>query len=66
MSSTQHQRSEGLMGDADDAPENDELTRNVLGLIEAYGMGTALDTEDLFPNRTTSAPAPKPATVVAA
>jgi hypothetical protein len=54
------------MGDADDAPENDELTRNVLGLIEAYGMGTALDTEDLFPNRTTSAPAPKPATVVAA
>jgi hypothetical protein len=59
MSSTQHQRSEGLMGDAEDAPENDELTRNVLGLIGAYGMGTALDAQDLFPKRTTRAPAPE-------
>jgi hypothetical protein len=56
------------MGDADDAPENDELTRNVLGLIGAYGMGTALDAQDLFPKRTTGAPAPESAqaTVVAA
>jgi hypothetical protein len=68
MSSTPHQRSDGLMGDADDAPENDELTRNVLGLIGAYGMGTALDAQDLFPKRTTGAPAPESAqaTVVAA
>ena len=56
------------MGDAEDAPENDELTRNVLGLIGAYGMGTALDAQDLFPKRTTRAPAPESeqATVVAA
>lgn len=68
MSSTQHERSERLIGDAEDAPENDELTPNVLGLIGAYGMGTALDAQDLFPKRTTNAPAPEPAqaTVVAA
>jgi len=68
MSSTQHRRSEGLMGDAEEAPENDELTGSVLGLIRAYGMGTALDAQDLFPKRTTGAPAPESAqaTVVAA
>jgi hypothetical protein len=68
MSSTHHQRSEGLVGDAEDSPENHERTRNVLGLIGEYGMGTALDAQDLFPKRTTNAPAPEPgqATVVAA
>jgi hypothetical protein len=68
MSSTQHKRSEGLIEDAEGAPENDALTRNVLGLIAAYGMRTALDAQDLFPKRTTSAPAPEPgqAAVVAA
>jgi hypothetical protein len=67
LSSTlQHQRtpdSEERLGRAEDAPDNNELSRNVLGLIGAYRMGAALDAEDLYPKRKSEA---VPATVVAA
>lgn len=43
------------------AAESDERVRNVLGLIGSYRMGAALDAEDLYPRRSTSAPPPEPA-----
>ena len=51
----QRQNYEGPMPPAEDAGGNDELSRNVLGLIGAYRMGAALDAEDLFPKRSSAA-----------
>jgi hypothetical protein len=72
MSSTSHhlgsQDSEGSVASEEVAPENDELSHNVLGLIGAYRMGAALDTQDLLPNGNKRAGSvdPAPATVIAA
>jgi hypothetical protein len=54
-STSQHQTShvsEGPAADAELAPEPEELSPNVLGLIGAYRMGAALDAQDLFAKRT--------------
>ena len=50
--------------DTEDATENVELSRNILGLIDAYRMGAALDATNLYPARSPSSrsPAPVPAT----
>ena len=45
---------------AEDATENVELSRNILGLIDAYRMGAALDARDLYPARNPSSPQPAP------
>ena len=50
--------------DTEDATENVELSRNILGLIDAYAMGAPLDATNLYPARSPSSrsPAPVPAT----
>lgn len=49
-----------------EATESGELGRNMLGLIGAYGMGAALDVQDLYPTSSASASQPEPVDVVAA
>lgn len=39
-------------------PENEELSGTVLGIIGAYGMGTALDAGNLYVKKTASQAAP--------
>jgi hypothetical protein len=43
------QDAEGLMAGAEQAPENNKLSHNVLGLIGAYRMDGALNAQDLLP-----------------
>jgi hypothetical protein len=51
------------MTGAEHATENEELSRDVLGLIGSYRMGAALDPRDLFLTRTSAqAPESAPAT----
>lgn len=48
------------MTSAETTTENEELSGSVLGLINAYRMGPALDAQDLFPRKTApEAPPPK-------
>jgi hypothetical protein len=58
LSITSHQlstdNSDERMTGAEHAPENEELSRSVLGLIAAYRMGSSLDAQDLFPSRTSA------------
>ena len=39
----------------------DALSTGVLGIIGAYGMGSALDAQDLFATRTSAVAGPLPA-----
>jgi len=64
-STSQHHRrqdNEGRLPGVEHSPESDELSRNVLGLIGAYRMGSALDARDLFPPRSAPASEFAPAT----
>lgn len=45
---------------AEGATETVELSRTILGLIDAYRMGAALDAQDLYPARSASSPSPEP------
>jgi hypothetical protein len=54
------------MTSAEPTTENEELSGSVLGLINAYRMGAALDAQDLYPRKTAAAaPPPKRAVVPA-
>jgi hypothetical protein len=55
---SQERENEGHVNGAEHAPELEELSQNVLGLIGAYRMGAALDAEDLLPTRSTSVSSP--------
>lgn len=46
---------------AEPAGEESELRRSILGIIDAYRMGTALDAEDLYRTRDTTAVPHRPA-----
>jgi hypothetical protein len=57
---------QGNMTSAEPTTENEELSGSVLGLINAYRMGAALDAQDLYPRKTAAAaPPPKRAVVPA-
>lgn len=54
------------MSSAKPTVEAEELSTSVLEIIDAYRMGAALDTKDLFPRRTApEAPPPEHAFVPA-
>ena len=46
---------------AEQAAESSELTRRMLGIIDAYRMGAALDAKDLYRSDRRSAPPHEPA-----
>ena len=54
------------MTSAESTTENERLSGNVLGIIGAYRMGAALDTQDLYVKKTApEAPSPEPVLVLA-
>ena len=54
------------MTSAETAAENEQLSTSVLGIIDAYGIGAAIDAKDLCPRKTApEAPPPERAFVPA-
>jgi hypothetical protein len=49
---------------AESTTENEELSGSVLGLIDAYRMGAALDARDLYPRKTAPEASPTERTLV--